>query len=52
VEDDIDATLGPRPVDVRGLPGDVGDLATRVAIEPVDRPGGVSRVTGLLEPAP
>ena len=41
-DDDIDATLGPRPVDVIRLPGGVGDPETRLAIGPVDRPGGVS----------
>lgn len=52
VEDVIDANLGRRPVYLIRLPGDIHDLESRYAIEPVARPGGVYRVTGRLEPAP
>jgi hypothetical protein len=52
VDDVIDANLGTRPVLVIRLPQDLEDLAHRYAIEPVDRPGGVYRVTGRLEPQP
>ena len=52
VEDVIDANLGLRPVYLIRLPGDIADLERRYAIEPVDRPGGVYRVTGRLEAAP
>jgi hypothetical protein len=52
VEDVIDANLGRRPVLVIRLPADLGALATRYVIEPVDRPSGVYRVTGLREPTP
>jgi hypothetical protein len=34
------------------LPQDLGDLTHRYTIEPVDRPSGVFRVTGRLEPQP
>jgi hypothetical protein len=50
VDDVIDANLGTRPVYVIRLPQDLEDLAHRYAIEPVDRPSGVFRVTGRLEP--
>jgi hypothetical protein len=52
VEDVIDANLGRRPVYLIRLPGDIGVLERRYAIEPVARPGGVYRVTARLETAP
>jgi hypothetical protein len=52
VDDVIDANLGTRPVLVIRLPEDLAELGHRYAIEPVDRPGGVYRVTGRLEPQP
>ena len=53
VEDVIDATLGTRPVYViRSQATDLQDLFARYPVEPVDRPSGISRVTGLLETAP
>jgi transmembrane protein TMEM260 (protein O-mannosyltransferase) len=52
VDDVIDANLGVRPVLVIRLPADLEDLTHRYTIEPVDRPSGVFRVTGRLEPLP
>ena len=52
VNDVIDANLGTRPVLVIRLPQDLEDLTKRYTIEPVDRPSGVFRVTGRLEPQP
>jgi hypothetical protein len=52
VDDVIDANLGMRPVLVIRLPKDLEDLGHRYAIEPVDRPSGVFRVTGRLELQP
>ena len=52
VDDVIDANLGVRPVLVIRLPADLEDLTRRYTIEPVDRPSGVYRVTGRLEPKP
>ena len=52
VDDVIDANLGTRPVLVIRLPQDLEDLTHRYTIEPVDRPSGVFRVTGRLEPQP
>ena len=52
VDDVIDAYLGTRPVLVIRLPQDLEDLTHRYTIEPVDRPSGVFRVTGRLEPQP
>jgi transmembrane protein TMEM260 (protein O-mannosyltransferase) len=52
VDDVIDANLGTRPVLVIRLPQDLEDLTRRYTIEPVDRPSGVFRVTGRLEPQP
>jgi hypothetical protein len=52
VEDVIDANLGQRPVYLIRLPGEIGALEHRYAIEPVARPGGVYRVTRRLEPTP
>ncbi len=52
VDDVIDANLGVRPVLVIRLPADLEDLTHRYTIEPVDRPSGVFRVTGRLEPQP
>jgi hypothetical protein len=52
VDDVIDASLGVRPVLVIRLPADLEDLRHRYTIEPVDRPSGVFRITGRLEPQP
>ena len=53
VEDVIDSYLGVRPVLViRATPADLGALAVRYRLEPVGRPAGVYRVTGLVETDP
>jgi hypothetical protein len=52
-EDVIDDYLGVRPVYViRSTPSDIQALAVRYVLEPVGRPAGVFRVTGLQETRP
>jgi hypothetical protein len=53
VEDVIDTYLGVRPVYLtRALSADIEALAVRYVLEPVGRPVGVYRVTGVQETQP
>ena len=52
VADVIDANLGVARCYVIRRPADLAHLAVRYRIEPVGRPAGVYRVTGLVETDP